>query len=123
MVVSGSHNLHPPDGKDYKWYISGIFPANRGIICHRSHLLREPETTIDSGVYQQFFFHNHDASMGRARKNFPIHEWLVFMVFMAGKYTIVPWMVWDIVTFWFGFVKNCKTYPSFIEPEVFHHAC
>ena len=21
----------PPEGKDYKWYISGIFPANWGI--------------------------------------------------------------------------------------------
>ena len=20
--------FHPPEGKDYKWYISGIFPAN-----------------------------------------------------------------------------------------------
>ena len=37
----------PPEGKDYKWYISGIFPANWGIICYRSHLLQEPETTID----------------------------------------------------------------------------
>ena len=37
----------PPEGKDYKWYISGKKPANWGIICHRSHLLGEPETTID----------------------------------------------------------------------------
>ena len=29
---------NPPKGKDYKWYISGIFPANWGIIYHRSHL-------------------------------------------------------------------------------------
>ena len=27
-----------PIGKDYKWYISGIFPANWVIIYHRSHL-------------------------------------------------------------------------------------
>ena len=26
--------FHPPEGKDYKWYISGIFPANWGIICY-----------------------------------------------------------------------------------------
>ena len=26
--------LAHPIGKDYKWYISGIFPANWGIICH-----------------------------------------------------------------------------------------
>ena len=27
--------ISPPRfGKDYKWYISGIFPANWGIICH-----------------------------------------------------------------------------------------
>ena len=40
------------DGRDYitpqkaiyKWYISGIW----GIICHRSHLLGEPETTIET---------------------------------------------------------------------------
>ena len=39
--------FHPPEGKDYKWYISGIFPANWGIICYGSHLLGEPETTIE----------------------------------------------------------------------------
>ena len=40
----------PNEGKDYKWYISGIFPANWGVeLCHRSHLLREPKTTIDLG--------------------------------------------------------------------------
>ena len=22
--------INPPEGKDYKWYISGIFPANLG---------------------------------------------------------------------------------------------
>ena len=37
MVVSGSPKrwdrsiFHPPEGKDYKWYISGIFPANWGM--------------------------------------------------------------------------------------------
>ena len=41
MVVSGSRRKGgigsiwgPPEGKDYKWYISGIFPANWGIICY-----------------------------------------------------------------------------------------
>ena len=33
----------PPEGKDEKWYINGIFPANWGIICHllggSSHLV------------------------------------------------------------------------------------
>ena len=24
-------NFDPPEGKDYKWYISGIFPANWGM--------------------------------------------------------------------------------------------
>ena len=28
-IISG-----PLEGKDYKWYISGIFPANWGIICY-----------------------------------------------------------------------------------------
>ena len=29
MLVPGIGSIfHPPDGKDYKWYISGIFPAN-----------------------------------------------------------------------------------------------
>ena len=37
----------PPEGKDYKWYISGISPANWGITCYRSHLLWEPKTTIE----------------------------------------------------------------------------
>ena len=52
MVVSGSRKkvgsvAYNPPGKDYKWYISGIFPANWGIICHMPpHLLRERETTI-----------------------------------------------------------------------------
>ncbi len=40
--------VHPPIGKDYKWYISGIFPANWRIICYRSHLLGEPKTTIEN---------------------------------------------------------------------------
>ncbi len=37
MVVSGSPKkvgsvaVHPPKGKDYKWYISGIFTANWGM--------------------------------------------------------------------------------------------
>ena len=26
--------FHHPEGQDYKWYISGIFPAIWGIICH-----------------------------------------------------------------------------------------
>ena len=28
----------------------GIFPANWWITCHRSHLIGEPEPTIDEGV-------------------------------------------------------------------------
>ena len=32
-------------GAIYKWFISGIFPANWGIIWYRSHLLREPGFT------------------------------------------------------------------------------
>ena len=36
MVVSGSPKrwqvaYNPPEGKDHKWYISGIFPANWGM--------------------------------------------------------------------------------------------
>ena len=37
MVVSGSHKrwawdyITPNEGKDYKWYINGIFPANWGM--------------------------------------------------------------------------------------------
>ena len=40
--------FHHPVGKDYKWYISGIFPANWVIICYQSHLLREPGNSIDN---------------------------------------------------------------------------
>ena len=36
-----------PEGKDYKWYISGIFPANWVIIYYRSHPLEEPEKSIE----------------------------------------------------------------------------
>ena len=40
------------EGKDYKWYISGIFPANWGMdYATGSHLLGEPETTIDFTIY------------------------------------------------------------------------
>ena len=38
----------PNEGKDYKWYISGIFPANWVIIYYRSHPLQEPEKSIDN---------------------------------------------------------------------------
>ena len=37
----------PPEGKDYKWYISGIFPAKWVITYRRSHLLRQPDAAID----------------------------------------------------------------------------
>ena len=36
------------EGKDYKWYISGIFPANWVIIYYRSHPLQEPKKIIES---------------------------------------------------------------------------
>ena len=42
--------FHPPEGKDYKWYISGIFPANWGMDYATYHLLRAPKTTIDMVV-------------------------------------------------------------------------
>ena len=29
--------FHPPEGKDYKWYISGIFPANWGMDYAGNH--------------------------------------------------------------------------------------
>ena len=45
----------PKDGKDYKWYISGIFPANSGIIYHQSHPLREPGNSIDFSEPHPFF--------------------------------------------------------------------
>ena len=41
----------PPEGKDYKWYISGIFPANWGMDYATYHLLGEPETTIDVYIH------------------------------------------------------------------------
>ena len=49
--------LGPPRfGKDYKWYISGIFPANWGMdgLPPTSHppLLGEPETIIDLRLVQ-----------------------------------------------------------------------
>ncbi len=43
----GSVAYNPPEGKDYKWYIRGIFPANWGMDYATYHLLREPKTTID----------------------------------------------------------------------------
>ena len=42
----GSVAYNPPEGKDYKWYISGIFPANWRIKNatkpYQAHLLQEP---------------------------------------------------------------------------------
>ena len=48
MDYSGSGDrwyglYNPPEGKDYTWYISGIFPANWVIIYYRSHPLQESE--------------------------------------------------------------------------------
>ena len=41
--------FHPPEGKDYKWYISGykwyVLPI--GGLYATYHLLGEPKTTID----------------------------------------------------------------------------
>ncbi len=37
----------PPEGKDYKWYISGKNTANWGMDYATYHLLGEPETSID----------------------------------------------------------------------------
>ena len=48
----------PNEGKDYKWYISNkwYFSCELGDgLCHRSHLLGEPETTIDSWDDVSFF--------------------------------------------------------------------
>ena len=42
MVVSGS-----PKRWYYKWYSSGIYCQLGDGLCHRSHLLGEPETTIE----------------------------------------------------------------------------
>ena len=40
----------------HQWqYISGIYCQLGDGLCHRSHLLREPETTIDRRVFQRFF--------------------------------------------------------------------
>ena len=33
-LKGGRDYITPPERKDYKWYISGIFPANWGIICY-----------------------------------------------------------------------------------------
>ena len=59
MVVSGflvplkggiASIFYPPEGKDYKWYISGIYCqlGDYIYIYATYHLLGEPETTIDS---------------------------------------------------------------------------
>ena len=40
----------PPEGKDYKWHFSCQLGDG---LCHRSHLLREPKTTIDSTHLQE----------------------------------------------------------------------
>ena len=46
----GSVAYNPPEGKDYKWYISGIYLPIGGLYA-TYHLLREPETTIEYTHY------------------------------------------------------------------------
>ena len=47
-VKGGMGSISPARfGKDYKWYISGIFPANWGMDYATYHPLQEPETTIE----------------------------------------------------------------------------
>ena len=50
LKVGIGSSFHPPEGKDYKWYISGIFPATWGMDYATYHLLGEPETTIEKAV-------------------------------------------------------------------------
>ena len=40
LVICASDYVNPLEGKDYTWYISGIFPANGVFIYYRSHPLR-----------------------------------------------------------------------------------
>ena len=53
VPLKGSRDYITPQkariGKDYKWYISGIFPANWGMdyATFFPPVKREPETTID----------------------------------------------------------------------------
>ena len=42
--------FHPPEGKDYKWYISGIYWPIGGLYA-TYHLLGEPQTTIELSNY------------------------------------------------------------------------
>ena len=41
--------FHPPEGKDYKWYILPI-----GGLYATYHLLGEPETTIDLRLFLKY---------------------------------------------------------------------
>ena len=43
--------VHPPIGRKNTTYIPLIVLAFWGVICYRSHLLQEPETTIDATCY------------------------------------------------------------------------
>ena len=40
----------PNEGKDYKWYISGIFPTNWVIVWYTYHPLQEPKKSIELWV-------------------------------------------------------------------------
>ena len=50
LVIGARDQKNPPEeGKDYTWYISGIFPANWVIICYLPPFTFEPEKTLDIG--------------------------------------------------------------------------
>ena len=61
--------FHPPEGKDYKWYISGIFPANWGIKNATDPTLlgepfQQPLKIMDGWKFRDSTHHGTHASKG-----------------------------------------------------------
>ena len=55
VLVIGAGGLYtPPEGKDYTWYISGIYCQLGDCILPNYHLLQEPQKSIEKKLPTKF---------------------------------------------------------------------
>ena len=96
--------VHPPIGRKNTTYIPLIVLAFWGVICYRSHLLREPETTIEKLVGSS----PHHSS--RFLKG-PILD--CFQFFLSDQQYLLQGLVNDWAAKWFG---NLRCPPPQCQP-------